>query len=333
MIKRPLPLLVLALLLVFPLVVTEQYYRHLLILALMWVTIGTGWNILAGYTGQVSFGAAAFFGVGAYVAGIISVKVGVSAWWGFLLGPLACAVIAVPFGLITFPLRGAYFALGSLALGEIFRHTAVIWRGLTDGMVGILIMPSFRSKLPYYYIALALAAGSIVILELLLRSRWGYYFISIREDQDAASSLGIDTTRYKMISLTLHAVMTGLAGALYMNYMGFIDPKVVFNLHDISIMAILVVIIGGVGTVYGPLVGAFIMVGLQEVFRTAGFGLLDALNRSLDGALGGSIKYVKDAHVLAFGLLVVIFILTLPNGLVGDWKKITRLFGRTRAAR
>ncbi len=314
-----------------PLVVKDAYYLHLMILVLLWVTIGTGWNILAGYTGQVSFGAAAFFGVGAYSAGLLAFHLHISAWWGMLLGGFAAWILAFPFGLITFPLRGAYFALGTLALGEIMRHIATIWESFTEGMVGILVMQTFVSKIPYYYIALALAAASIISVQMVLRSRWGYYFISIREDQDAAASLGINPTRYKMYSLSLHAFLTGLAGALYMNYMGFIDPEVVFSLHDISIMAILVAIVGGVGTVYGPAVGAFVMVALSEVFRTAGFGSLAALSDSMGSHIMEVItKYVSQAHVLVFGVLVILVILFLPNGVVGDWAKLKRAFSRSR---
>jgi len=321
----------LAVMALLPLVLKDAYYMHLLILALLWVSIGTGWNILAGYTGQVSFGAAAFFGMGAYTAGLLAFHFGISAWWGLALGGFAAWALAFPFGIITFPLRGAYFALGSLALGEVMRHIATIWESVTEGMVGILIMQTFVSKVPYYYIALALAAASILSVQLVMRSRTGYYFVSIREDQDAAASLGINTTRFKMVSLSIHAFITGMAGALYMNYMGFIDPHVVFSLHDISIMAILVAIVGGVGTIYGPAVGAFIMVAVQEVFRTAGFGGLASLSKSLEsGFLASATKYVSQAHVLAFGLLVVVFIMGLPNGLVGDWPKLKRLFSRTQ---
>jgi len=322
-------LLVLALMLLLPFVVREPYFQHLLILVLLWVTIGTGWNLLAGYTGQVSFGAAGFFGVGAYTAGLLSHHLGISAWWGMALGGVVAMVVAFPFGAITFPLRGAYFALGSLALGEVMRHVATIWESLTEGMVGILIMQTFISKLPYYYIALALAVFSIVLVHQVTRSRLGYYFVSIREDQDAAASIGINTTKYKMISLCMHAFLTGMAGALYMNYMGFIDPHVVFSLHDISIMAILVAIVGGVGTLHGPAVGAFIMVALQEVFRTAGFGGLKALSDAMGGGFMTVVtKYVSQAHVLAFGILVVVVIMNLPNGIVGDWARIKRVFRR-----
>jgi len=325
-------LIVLLLLILFPLVVKDAYYRHLMILVLMWVTIGSGWNIIAGYTGQVSFGDACFFGVGAYTAGLFAHKLGLSAWWGLALGGFTALAIAFPFGWICFRLRGAYFALATLALNEVFRHMATIWESLTEGMVGILILQTFVSKVPYYYIALALAVASLLTIELVVHSRLGYYFVSIREDQDAAESIGINTHYYKMVSLSFAAFLTGMAGSLYMNYMGFIDPEVVFSLHDISIMAILVGIVGGVGTIYGPAVGAFVMVAVQEVFRTAGFGALRALTRASGWSFMELVtKYVSESHVFTFGVLVVVVILVMPNGLVGDWPKIKRAFGLGRS--
>ncbi len=325
--KKFMPLALLIVLLVFPIAVQNAYYQHLMILVLMWVVIGTGWNVIAGYTGQVSFGDAAFFGTGAYTAGLLAHHFQISAWWGMAFGGFMAMAVAFPFGWICFRLRGAYFALASLALNEVCRHIATVAEPLTEGMVGILIMPTFLSKLPYYYIALALAVFSVVCVQVVMRSRWGYYFLSIREDQDAAESMGIDSHRYKMVSLNIAAFLTGMAGALFMNYMGFIDPEVVFSLHDISIMAILVGIVGGVGTIYGPVVGAFVMVGVHEFFRTGFFGLFKGL-----AALTGSdylivvAKYVSHAHVLGFGILVVLVILLLPNGIVGDWNKLVGRF-------
>jgi len=321
------PITLLIILILFPLVIQNSYYQHLMILVLMWVVIGTGWNVIAGYTGQVSFGDAAFFGTGAYTAGLLSTKLGLSAWWGMAFGGIMAMAIAFPFGWICFRLRGAYFALASLALNEVMRHIGTVWESLTDGMIGILIMPSFVSKIPYYYIALTLAVVSVITVQIVMKSKWGYYFLSIREDQDAAESLGIDTHHYKMLSLNIAAFLTGMAGALFMNYMGFIDPEVVFSLHDISIMAILVGIVGGVGTVFGPVVGAFVMVAVHEFFRTGFFGFFKGL-----AALTGSdfllvvAKYIGHAHVLGFGVLVVLVILLLPNGIVGDWAKIVGNF-------
>lgn len=328
--KKFLPYIAIATLIVFPLAVQNAYYQHLMILVLMWVVIGSGWNVIAGYTGQVSFGDAAFFGSGAYAAGLLANKLGMSAWWGMALGGFVAMGIAFPFGWICFRLRGAYFALASLALNEVMRHIATIWESLTDGMVGILIMPTFVSKLPYYYIALTLAVFSVVIVRIAIGSKWGFYFLSIREDQDAAESLGINAHYYKMVSLNIAAFLTGLAGALFMNYMGFIDPEVVFSLHDISIMAILVGIVGGVGTIYGPVVGAFVMVAVHEFFRTGFFGFFKGL-AALTGSdfLNMAAKYISQAHVLGFGILVVLVILLLPNGIVGDWNKIVRRFHRS----
>ncbi|UCF72936.1 MAG: branched-chain amino acid ABC transporter permease [Deltaproteobacteria bacterium] len=294
----------------FPLVIHSDYYQHLVIIALMWVVIGSSWNLLAGYTGLVSFGHAIFFGTGAYTAGILFTKVGISAWWGMMFGGIASMVIGLIVGWVCLRLRGPYFALATLAGGEIFRLIATNWESLTEGMVGILIIQTFKSKILYYYSALALAFLCVYIIHLLMKTKWGYYFLSIREDQDAAESLGINTTLYKNLSLLMSAFFTGMAGAFYMNYMAFIDPEVVFSLHHISIMAILVGIVGGVATILGPTVGAFVMVGVQEIFRSAFFG--------------AGPKWVSQVHALVFGLLVIFVIMFLAKGIVGDWPKIRR---------
>lgn len=301
-------------LVLFPLVVKSDYYQHLVILALMWVVIGGSWNLLAGYTGQVSFGHAVFFGTGAYTAGIFANKLGISAWWGMAFGGIIAALVGLFIGWVCFRLRGPYFALATIAAGEIFRLIATTWESLTEGMVGIMILQTFRSKLPYYYLALFLAVASMFVFDQVMKSKWGFYFISIREDQDAAESLGINTTLYKNVSLLISSFFTGMAGAFYMNYMAFIDPHVVFSLHYISIMAILVGIIGGVATIWGPALGAFIMIGVQETFRSSIFGLAP--------------RWISQSHALVFGLLVMFVILYMANGVVGDWPKIKRLFLR-----
>jgi branched-chain amino acid transport system permease protein len=301
-----------------PLLVKQDYYIHLLILVLIWVIIGSCWNLIAGYTGQVSFGQAAFFGVGAYTAGILHSKLELSPWLGMVLGGWTAILLALLIGYLCFRLRGPYFALATLASGEILRLIANNWVDFTEGMVGILVIQTFSSKLPYYYLVLGLAALCLGVISLVMNSKLGYYFVSIREDQDAAESLGINTTLYKNVSLMISAFFTGTVGAFYLNYMGFIDPSIVFSLHDISIQAILVGIIGGVATLWGPALGALIMVGIQELFRTAIFGLAP--------------KWVSQGHAMAFGLLVVLTILFMSNGVVGDWVKIKRLFIRKSAA-
>jgi branched-chain amino acid transport system permease protein len=290
-----LKILLLVIAVVLPLVVKAPYQLHIIILIFIWGIIGTAWNLLGGYAGQVSFGHAAFFGVGAYVAGLLQFHMGVSPWWGMLLGPIVSVVISLPIGMIAFRLRGPYFALATLALGEIFR---ILFTNLTftNGAKGILIMPAITSKVFYYYLGLAALLITVGVCYLIVRSKIGYYLVSIREDQDAATSLGIPTTLYKNYALIPSAFFTGLAGAFYMNYVAFIDPNIVFNLSNISIMVILVVMLGGVATTWGPTVGAAIYIILGELFRTT----------------------LGPANVLVFGVLVCLIILFLPNGIVGE---------------
>ena len=283
-----------------PLVLTSPYLLHLLILSLLWVVLGQSWNLLGGYTGQVSFGHAAFFGVGAYTAGIL-VKSGFSpafAWSGLLLGALAAVVVAAVIGWICFRLRGPYFALSMLALSEVLRLVAVNWKQATNGAEGILYIPAFTSKAYYYWIVLALAGATFLAVRTVMRSKLGFYFLAIREDQDCAESLGIDTAKFKLISLLISAFFTGAAGAFYMNYMGFIDPGIVFSVGGISVMMILVTMLGGVATLWGPAVGAVLYVLVSELFRV----------------------WVGSGHILFFGILIILIIIFFPQGIVGTLK-------------
>ena len=286
------------------------YIQGLLIFVLLWVVLGSSWNLLAGFTGQVSFGHAAFFGIGAYAAAIPMMHFKISPWWGLLTGGLAAVLFGYLLGLLVFRLRGPYFALGTLASGEILRLVFGEEEWLTNGHVGILYMTSWISKYPYYFIALALAVGTILSVKIVMKSKAGFYFLSIREDEDAASALAINIKKYKNISMAISTFWAGTAGAFYMIYMGFIDPEVVFALHNISIITILVGIIGGVGTIWGPAIGALIMVFVQELFRSAIFGLAP--------------PWVSGLHSLMFGILVIVVILYLPGGIVGDWKLLMK---------
>jgi branched-chain amino acid transport system permease protein len=255
--KSRLPPIVLALLLAVPAIslvpgVNANYWLHNFILVVMWSVIGMSWNLLSGYCGQVSFGHAAFFGLGAYTAGLLYAKLGLSAWWGLAATVPVVGAAALVIGFVCLRLRGPFFALATIAVGVILRVVAENLTGFTGGDLGIMIRErTWVEKTWYYYIILALAAGTFWFVERIVASRLGYYFVAIREDQDAAESLGIDTTRYKTVALVLSAVLAGFAGAFYMNYMGYIDPKVVFALHDISVMAIMVVMVGGVATRWG----------------------------------------------------------------------------------
>ncbi len=291
----------LALLAVLPAIVQNPYVLHMLVLCLLWTVLGQSWNLLGGYTGQVSFGHAAFFGIGAYTTGIL-VKSGLSpaaAWWGLFLGGLAAAAASAVIGWICFRLRGPYFALSVLALAEVLRLVALNWKQLTNGAEGILFIPAFNAKAWYYWIVLALAALSMAAIRYVMNGKLGFYFLAIREDQDCAESLGINATKYKLISLLISAFFTGVAGSFYMNYMGFIDPGIVFSVHDISVMMILVTMLGGVATTWGPAVGATIYILMSEAFRT----------------------YLKSGHLVFFGILIIVIIIFFPQGIVGTLKE------------
>jgi len=299
--KDFLPWLILAGLALVPLFLNNPYFLHMIIMVFIWVCLGQSWNLLGGFTGQVSFGHAAFYGVGAYAGGLLAFHFDASTWYGMILGPLMAMAVAVPMGLICFRLRGSYFALSMLAFAELLRLIATNWISFTNGSVGILIVPT-AGKVFYYYLALALAALSFYVIRGVVQSKWGFYFVAIREDQEAAESMGIDTTKYKLFSLLISAFFTGLTGAFYMNYMAFIDPSVVFALTDVSIMMILVVMLGGAGTFYGPAIGAVIMVIFSEVFRI----------------------YFGSANLLVLGVLIVLIIIFIPNGLMDIREYLTR---------
>lgn len=287
----------LALLVLFPVAVRNPYVLHMLILSMMWIVLGQSWNLLGGYTGQISYGHAAFFGVGAYTSAVM-VKFGMSpkaAWWGLLAGGIVAAVVAVVIGWICFRLRGPYFSLSVLALAEVLRLVAVNWKQVTNGAEGILYIPAFTSKAYYFWIILGLAVLNFAVIRGVMRSKLGFYFLAIREDQDCAESLGIDTRKFKLVSLLISAFFTGVAGSFYMNYMGFIDPGIVFSITDISIMMILVTMLGGAATMWGPAVGAVLYILVSEFFRV----------------------WVKSGHILFFGILIIVIILFFPQGIVG----------------
>jgi len=305
--KKYLPLVMLAFLAVLPLVGLSSYTLHMVILMIMWSTVGMSWNLLAGFCGQVSFGHAAFFGVGAYTSGILYHHMNLSPWWGIPLSIVVVSIFTFLLGLVVLRLRGPFFTLATLASGEMMRVIAenLVW--LTGGNTGILVQErTWVDKTNYYYIILAIAVATFLLVKVLIRSKLGYYFVAIREDQDAADSLGINTTLYKTIALCVSGAITGITGAFYTNYMGYIDPQVVFSLPDVSIITIMIVMVGGVATFFGPFVGAIIMVLLAEVVR--------------------SIPGLGVAHMTFFGILLILIIIFLPNGIVGDFQKIKRRF-------
>ena len=344
-ILKPLTVLIfLVLLLSIPRYVQSPYALHMMILLFMSVAQGQSWNILGGYAGQHSVGHAAYFGVGAYTTMMLMHAKQIAPWYGVWVGMALVVVVALAIGSICFRLRGPYFVLASIAVAEILRLSAINLTGLTNGAEGILAteIPAFRiggtlvtdfvTKVPFYYIGLFLVVLTIAITFWVQHSKLGYFFQAIREDQDAAHSLGISISLYKNIALVISAVLTSLAGSFYGIYVGFVDPATVLGL-DVSVQIMLICIIGGMGTLWGPLLGSLVLVPLSEALRSN--MITEALIKlgmvNAESKVGIFLKEnLSHAHVLIYGILVVLVILFMPDGLMGFIKKLATR--RTREA-
>jgi branched-chain amino acid transport system permease protein len=335
-------LVVLAGLLIFPNFVQSPYALHIMILLFLSTIQGEAWNIIGGYTGQYSVGHAAYFGAGAYTTMILLQYKQIPPWYGMLAGIGIALVVSLIIGAICFRLRGPYFVLASIAVAEIMRLTAMNLKDLTNGAEGILIteIPAFKvgetvvtdflTKVPFYYIGLVIALLTILVTYLVQHSKLGYYFQAIREDQDAAHSLGISLSIYKNIALAISAVFTSLAGSFYAIYIGFIDPPTVLAL-DISVQIVLLCIIGGIGTIWGPVVGSLVLVPLSEALRSNLFAqmIFKAGLASEESGIGIFLKeHLSHAHALIYGILVVVVILFMPDGVLGWTKKLAAKKGK-----
>jgi branched-chain amino acid transport system permease protein len=297
--------LVVAMLAAVPLLTASNVVLNFLIVALLIALAGQGWNVLGGYGGQYSFGHAAFFGTGAYVTAILQMRYGVNAWAAFALGIIGGALIGAALGAVTFRsgLRGSYFALVTLAFAEVLRILASV-APITGAGVGILITLDlrpqafqFQSRAPFYWIVLALVAGSLIVVRLIEQSRFGAWLVAVRENEEAARALGVDATRIKVAATAMSAAITAAAGSFYTQYFLFIDSGIAFG-PWISIEALLAPIVGGIGTAFGPLLGALVVKTLGELAK-----LVTGDAPGLDLVIYGSVL-----------ILIVAF---APRGIVG----------------
>jgi branched-chain amino acid transport system permease protein len=263
-----------ALLALVPAVTASNVVLNFLVTALLVALVGQGWNLLGGYGGQYSFGHAAFFGTGAYVTAVLQVRYGINAWLGFVVAIAVGAAVGAIIGALTFRsvLKGSYFALVTLAFAEVLRIVASV-SPITGAGVGTLIKLDlrpeafqFQSRVPFYWIALGLVAASLVLVRLIEETRFGAYLVAVRENEDAAEALGVDTTMVKLGAMTLSAAIAAAGGAFYAQYFLFIDSGIAYG-PWISVEALLAPIIGGVGTVCGPLLGAMAIKALGELAK------------------------------------------------------------------
>jgi branched-chain amino acid transport system permease protein len=300
-------------LLAAPFITSNPFYQHLMIMVLFWTLLGASWNLLGGFAGQVSFGHAAFLGIGAYVTMLLYLSLGVSPLLGMLAGGIVGSMFALPIGLICFRLRGPYFSLATLAVAEIVRLVALNWEQLTAGPMGLLIttLPpisfagttiDWESKVPFYYLAAVLALAATGLTYVVSRSRLGAYLTAVREDMDSAEAVGIDTVRTRVIALALSAFVVGVAGGFYSLYFRYVDPDAVFAI-SLSVEMVFIAVVGGLATTAGPIVGAVVLVSISEIFRDR----------------------FQTGHLIFYGLFMMLVIRYLPEGI---WGGLRRLLGR-----
>ncbi|HEU4439701.1 MAG TPA: branched-chain amino acid ABC transporter permease [Methylomirabilota bacterium] len=296
-----------------------KYALEVLISILFFGYLGACWNILGGYGGQFSFGHAAFFGLGAYGSTLLFLHWGISPWLGMLAGGALATAFGLFAGYLSFRygLRGPYFSLVTLAFAEMLRVVAVNWKAVGSSLG--LVVPNrgsapalflFADKLSYYYVILAMALGAVWVTRAIERSRLGYALAAVRENEDAAEAAGVDALSTKLRAMAVSSFLTALGGTFYAQYFAYIDPTITFG-PAISIGALLPAIVGGAGTVAGPLLGSFVLTPISEVSRAV-----------LRGRAG--------ADIMLYGLILILVISFLPNGLVG-WLRSRRPVRETAA--
>jgi len=313
-------LLVVAALAIVPLLTASNVVLNFLIVALMIALVGQGWNVLGGYGGQYSFGHAAFFGTGAYVTAILQTRYGVNAWAAFALGIAGGALVGGAIGALAFRsgLRGSYFALVTLAFAEVLRIVASVVP-ITGAGVGILITLDlraqafqFQSRAPFFWIILALVAVSLVIVRLIEQSRFGAWLLAVRENEDAAKALGVDAARVKLAAMTISAAITAAAGGFYAQYFLFVDSGIAYG-PWISIEALLAPIVGGIGTVLGPLIGALAVRTLGEITKLA-------------------IGDAPGLDLVVYGSMLVLVVAFAPQGIASLLAELRARLTRWRAS-
>ena len=307
---------------VLPLVVTDRFATDIFIRILLFAFIGVAWNLMGGYAKQLSLGHAAYFGLGAYTSTILEIRYGISPWIGMVAGGVVAMLASLPIGAVCFRLRGPYFAIATIATAQVLMLLFLKFRDFAWGAEGTTIpnfgdaplMMQFDEKSSYYYLALGLLALGLAITYRIEHSWMGYYLVAIGEDEDAAEAIGVNAPRVKRDIYMISAFLTALAGTFYVQYIYFIDPATAFS-FNISVEAALVCIVGGIGTLWGPVVGTV---------------LLETTSALLQSWLGSSAGGVQ---LTVYSLILIGVILWRPSGLLGLFEEVYRRIVRARPAR
>ena len=293
-----------------PLFVTDRYFQHLLVISLIFAIFASSWNLLTGYAGQLNLGAAAFFGIGAYGSALLAQKLGVPPWFGLLLGSLLAAAAGFLLGIPSLRLSGPYLAITTIGFAEILRLVAMNWVDLTRGSLGLYGIPAlpgfwgieFTRELTYYYVCLAGAVLALFCFRRLTRSEFGLTLESMREDEQGAASIGVDTSRYKLAVFTISAFFGGFAGALFAHYQRLISPDTLSLAETFS--ALTMTMLGGLGTLAGPVIGAVVLTFMSEGLRF----------------VEDIIKI--DVRLIIYGLLLIFTILFMRGGIMGIFERL-----------
>jgi branched-chain amino acid transport system permease protein len=297
--------LVSAAMIALPLAVRDVYFQNILILAVMYAALAQSWNILGGYCGQISLGHALYFGVGAYATTILLTRFGITPWLGMIAGGAICAAIALALGWPCFRLRGHYFTIATIVIAEIGLILFLNW-DWAGAALGIQIPVASdnwinfqfqRSKLPYYYFALGLAAVTWWATFVIEDSKWGYYWRAVKENPEAAESLGVRVFHSKMAAAAVSAFFTAIGGGFYALFVSYIDPDSVLA-FQFSLLMALPAVLGGIGTLWGPALGAAILIPITE------------LTRSYVGGTG------RGIDLILYGSTIVVISLLRPEGVV-----------------
>ena len=301
-----------ALLALVPLSTSNNYYMDIIVQIFMWGAAATAWNIVGGYAGQFSLGHSAFFGIGAYTSSLLFIAFGLSPWIGMLAGGGLSALFALIIGYLSVRLRGPFFTLATIALAEVLQILAIYWRDLTGGGSGVLLpfRPGFanfmfESKQTYAYVALGFLLAVLAVAYVIERSRLGYYLVAIREEEDAARALGVRVLWMKLLAIVISAFFTSLIGTFYAQYILWLEPPYAFSL-ELSIQFALMAIIGGLGTLPGPLLGAVLITPLG-IFLRAWLGAA-----------------ASGLYIVFYGIILVIVVLFMRQGIAVEFRLVFR---------
>jgi branched-chain amino acid transport system permease protein len=295
-----------------PLGIRDIYFQNILVLSVMYAALSQSWNILGGYCGQISLGHALYFGVGAYTSTILLTRYGITPWLGMIAGGGLCAAIALALGWPCFRLRGHYFTIATIVIAEIglLLFLNWDWAGAALGIQIPIVRDNWlnfqfqRSKLPYYYFALGLAAVTWLATWIIEDSKWGYCWRAVKENPEAAESLGVWVFHSKMAAAAVSAFFTAIGGSFYALFVSYIDPDSVLT-FQFSLLMALPAVLGGIGTLWGPALGAVILIPITE------------LTRSYVGGTG------RGFDLILYGATVMLIALLRPEGLVSlvHWRR------------